>query len=404
MADWDETVTPESYAEFADPNWEPEIYIPEGASAGKITAAPFKWIEPSLIPPRSWLYGRHLIRGRVSLDVAAGGVGKTSLKIGEAVAMAAGVDLYNKALPEGPLRVWLYNLEDDMDELHRRIAATCEYFRISPAMIADRLFINSGLDQAFTIASATREGVVIHAPVVDDMLQEIAANRIDVAIIDPFVSSHSVSENDNMAIDAVVKRGFVRIAHEGNCAVNLVHHITKQNGMEASVEAARGASALVGAARSAVVYNRMSEDEAAKAGIDPDKRSFYFKVQNGKSNLAPGGERADWYRMNNHDLANGDKVGVAAQWVWPAPADAINPQQKLRCLQAIRAGRWMASSRSKEAWVGVAILDALGLEHDDAEALVLVKSLVKAWLKDGTLQEVEGQDHQRRMRTYVEAN
>ncbi len=388
-------------AEFLGANWEPEIYVPEGATAARITAAPFKWIDPANIPPRSWLYGRHLIRGRVSLDVAAGGVGKTSLKIGEAVAMAAGVDLYNKALPEGPLRVWVYNLEDDMDELHRRIAATCEYFHIAPAMIADRLFINSGLDQAFTIASATREGVVIHAPVVEDMLEQIAANRIDVAIIDPFVSSHSVSENDNMAIDAVVKRGFVRIAHEGNCAVNLVHHIRKSNGEEADIDSARGAASLVGAARSAVVYNRMSEAEATKAGIDLDKRSFYFKVQNGKSNLAPGGERADWYRMNNHDLCNGDKVGVAAQWVWPAPADLVAPDRKFEVLRDIRNSEWVAASQSKD-WVGRSIAHSLDMNLDDADDAVTVKSIIKAWLKDGTLCRVERVDQYRKTRTFIE--
>lgn len=394
------------YADFQNDNWVPDFYPgPAVVAAGpRLVASPFVWTDPELIPPRSWLYGRHLIRGRVSLDVAAGGVGKTSLKIGEAIAMAAGIDLYNKALPEGPLRVWLYNLEDDMDELHRRIAATCEYFRITPNQIADRLFINSGLDQAFTIASATREGVTIHAPVVDDVLHQIAEHKIDVAIFDPFVSSHSVSENDNMAIDAVVKKGFVRIAHEGNCAVNLVHHIRKSNGEEADIDSARGAASLVGAARSAVVYNRMSEAEANKAGVDLEKRSFFFKVQNGKSNLAPGGERADWYRMQNHDLANGDKVGVATQWIWPAPADAVTPEQKHRILVDIRNSEWMASSRSKENWVGVAIMDALGMEHDDAESLVFAKSLVKTWLKEGTLQLREGEDSQRRKRTYVEAN
>lgn len=394
------------YADFQNDNWVPDFDPgPAVVAAGpRLVASPFVWTDPELIPPRSWLYGRHLIRGRVSLDVAAGGVGKTSLKIGEAIAMAAGIDLYNKALPEGPLRVWLYNLEDDMDELHRRIAATCEYFRITPNQIADRLFINSGLDQAFTIASATREGVTIHAPVVDDVLHQIAEHKIDVAIFDPFVSSHSVSENDNMAIDAVVKKGFVRIAHEGNCAVNLVHHIRKSNGEEADIDSARGAASLVGAARSAVVYNRMSEAEANKAGVDLEKRSFFFKVQNGKSNLAPGGERADWYRMQNHDLANGDKVGVATQWIWPAPADAVTPEQKHRILVDIRNSEWMASSRSKENWVGVAIMDALGMEHDDAESLVFAKSLVKTWLKEGTLQLREGEDSQRRKRTYVEAN
>lgn len=391
------------WPEFQNDNWEPDHTPPPGTTATtpRLVASPFKWIDPALLPARSWLYGRHLIRGRVSLDVAAGGVGKTSLKIGEAIAMAAGRDLYNKALPEGPLRVWLYNLEDDMDELNRRIAATCEYFRISPAMIADRLFINSGLDQAFTIATTSRDGVTMHTPVIEDILHQIAEHRIDVAIIDPFVSSHGVSENDNMAIDAVVKKGFVRIAHEGNCAVNLVHHIRKSNGEEADIDSARGAASLVGAARSAVVYNRMSEAEAAKAGVDPDKRSFYFKVQNGKSNLAPGGERADWYRMENQDIANGDKVGVATQWVWPAPADLVAPDRKYEVLKDISNSEWVSAAQSKD-WVGRSIAHSLDLNLDDPDDAVMVKSIIKAWLKDGTLTRVERTDQYRKTRTFIE--
>jgi hypothetical protein len=399
MADWDDDMSDPGPDPF-DYKWEPEIDVPP-SSRGQIKATPFKWINPLDIPPRSWLYGRHLIRGRVSLDVAAGGVGKTSLKIGEAVAMAAGRDLYNKALPEGPLRVWLYNLEDDMDELQRRVAATCEYFGIHPDQLGGRLFINSGLDQAFTIATATREGVTIHTPVVEDVLAQIAEHRIDVAIFDPFVSSHSVSENDNMAIDAVVKRGFVRIAYEGNCAVNLVHHIRKGNGEEADIDSARGAASLVGAARSAVVYNRMSEAEAVKAGIDPEKRSFYFKVQNGKSNLAPGGERADWYRMNNQDLENGDKVGVAAQWVWPAPPDLVSPDRKYEVLKDISNSEWVSAAQSKD-WVGRSIAHSLDLNLDDPDDIVTVKSIIKAWLKDGTLTRVERTDQYRKTRTFIE--
>jgi RecA-family ATPase len=66
------------------------------------------------------------------VDVAAGGVGKSSLKIGEAIAMASGKDFYAKGLPEGALTVWLWNLEDPLEEMERRIHATCERFNIKP--------------------------------------------------------------------------------------------------------------------------------------------------------------------------------------------------------------------------------------------------------------------------------
>jgi RecA-family ATPase len=81
--------------------------------------------------------------------------------------------------------------------------------------------------------------------------------KIDVLTIDPFVSSHEVSENDNRAIDAVVK-AWGRLADECNCSINLVHHVRKGNGTEANADSARGAKALVDAARSVIVFNRMT--------------------------------------------------------------------------------------------------------------------------------------------------
>ncbi|TGN61780.1 hypothetical protein E4L95_09185 [Paracoccus liaowanqingii] len=85
--------------------------------------------DPAQIPPRQWLYGRHLIRGFVSLTVAPGGLGKSSLLVAEILAMAAGRPLLGDN-PAHPLRVWLWNGEDPSEELQRRIQATCLHFGI----------------------------------------------------------------------------------------------------------------------------------------------------------------------------------------------------------------------------------------------------------------------------------
>src|SRR5690606_4620106 len=61
--------------------------------ARTIAAKPFIPVDPATIPPREWLYGRHLMRKFVSVTVAPGGVGKSSLAIVEAVAMASGKPL-----------------------------------------------------------------------------------------------------------------------------------------------------------------------------------------------------------------------------------------------------------------------------------------------------------------------
>jgi hypothetical protein len=53
-------------------------------------ATPFEWVDPSTIPPRAWIYGRHYIRKFVSTTVAPGGVGKTALGVVEALAITSG--------------------------------------------------------------------------------------------------------------------------------------------------------------------------------------------------------------------------------------------------------------------------------------------------------------------------
>lgn len=362
-----------------------------------LRATEFQWRDEVEIPPRKWLYGKHLLRKFVSVDVAAGGVGKSSVKIGEALAMASDRPLYNREIHEGPLTVWFYNLEDPAEETERRLHATAKWFKIAPLEVAGRLYVDSGREQPCVVARESEHGTTIVAPVVDQIKREIKERGIDVLIIDPFVSSHEVSENDNRAIDAVAKT-WGRIADECDCSINLVHHVRKGNGAETNTESARGAKALTDAARSVIVYNRMTEDEAGLAGIPQDQRGFYFRTQNDKANLAPP-ERAEWFRMNNVDLANGDKVGVATPWNWPELFDGISTAKAQAVQRAVADGRYRKDPRSEE-WVGHLVAKIVGMDADtDRQRL---NAVLKTWLKEGILKVVEGEDEKRNTRMFVE--
>jgi hypothetical protein len=87
--------------------------------AGRLVATPFVPRDPAGIPPRAWLYGRHLIRRNVSVTVAPGGVGKSSLTIIQALELVTGRQFLGD-WNAGPLRVWLFNLEDERSELVQR--------------------------------------------------------------------------------------------------------------------------------------------------------------------------------------------------------------------------------------------------------------------------------------------
>jgi hypothetical protein len=129
-----------------------------------LRATAFVWRDEADIPARQWLYGKHLLRKFVSVDVAAGGIGKSSVKIGEALAMASNRSLYGKQVHDGPLTVWFYNLEDPAEETERRLHATAKWFKLAPDDVGDRLYVDSGRDQRCVIAYESPHGATIAAP------------------------------------------------------------------------------------------------------------------------------------------------------------------------------------------------------------------------------------------------
>lgn len=383
-------------AAFAWPETGPP-YDGDPSKPVHIRATPFAWRDPNLIPPRRWLYGRQLLRKFLSVDIAPGGVGKSSVKIVEALAMTTGRPLLNKEVFDGPLRVWLYNLEDPADETERRLAAAAQHYEIEPEDVGDRLYADSGREQPLVIAEETPNGARIIHPVVDAIMAELHERRIDVLVVDPFVSSHTISENDNGSIDMVAKQ-WGRIAEACNCSINLVHHVRKSNGVEVTAESSRGAVSLIDAARSVIVYNRMTKDEAQEAGVDPKFARFYFRTQNDKSNLAPP-ETADWHRMNNVDLPNGDSVGVACPWQWPDAFDGVQAWHLKRVQQLVAEGEFRADVRAKD-WVGHILADVLDVDHKKQREKL--KKIIRQWVETDMLRIVIKEDKHRNEREFVE--
>lgn len=356
----------------------------------------FVWRDPSTIPPRPWVYGRHLIRKQVSVTVAPGGLGKSSLTIVEGLAMATGRQLLGDWTAPN-LKVWLYNLEDPRDELDRRIIAAMQHYQVSPEEIAGRLYVDTGRERALSTAVQTREGVHIIKPEMDALAKEIEARGIDVLVIDPFVSSHQAPENDNGAIDLVAKE-WARLADQCNCAIELVHHTRKTNGEEATTESGRGASALLGAARSGRVLNKMSNELKAEVGVLDDPAT-YFAITRDKANLAPVGDR-EWRRMASVELANGDSVGVVEVWTWPDTFDGVSVDDLLSVQRSLDGKGLRYSDQAGDDWAGVTVAEVLGL--DATADRKRIKKMIEAWLKSGALKKVKLPDAKRMERPCLE--
>ena len=355
----------------------------------------FEWRDPATLPPRPWVYGRHLIRKQVSVTVAPGGVGKSSLTIVEALAMASGRQLLDEWTAPN-LRVWMFNLEDPTEELDRRIMAAMLHHQVSPAAIEGRLFRDSGRDRSLCVAVQTRNGTEILKPAFDELAEQITALGIDVVIVDPFVSCHQASENDNGAIDLVAKE-WARLADRCNCAIELVHHTRKTNGAEASTEDARGATALLGAARSGRVLNRMGDKTKADAGLKDDPAT-YFSVDRDKANLAPIGKRV-WRRMATYRLPNGDDVGVAVAWEMPDDFDGVSVADLLKVQHAVDGKDFRESPQARD-WAGNAVADVLGLDAKADKGRIT--RLLRTWVSNGALSVVKRADGSRHSRPFIE--
>ncbi len=348
---------------------------------------PFDFFDEAAIPVRRWIYGTTYLRKFVSMLVSAGGVGKTSQQIAEGLAVSTGRELLGEKIHE-TCNVWFINLEDPLEEMQRRILATMKQYGIKPDEVRGKIYLDAGRDFSLKFGTQTKDGLIPNTALIEYMAAKIREKDIGLVYIDPFVGCHNANENDNMAMNAVVAE-IRRIADETNCAICIVHHIRKGNGEDATVDSVRGAGALIGAARSARVINRMTEDEAARLGIDPAEAKSIFRVDDAKANLAPPAAVAVYRKMIGVQIANGEWVGVCTPYKLPDPFDGVSGKDA-RTIQRMVANAKDAGNPYRESsqsanWIGVAVADLVDIDITDKNGRNKVNSIVKTWIKTNVL-------------------
>src|ERR1044072_50490 len=111
------------------------------------------------IPPRPWLTANRLMRGQVTLLSGLGGVGKTALSITEGLSIATGRNLLDPSntnpawkICADRLQVYFYNLEDDLDELMRRVMAVMNFHNMDPSEVDDFFLFGDGTVDGLLLA------------------------------------------------------------------------------------------------------------------------------------------------------------------------------------------------------------------------------------------------------------
>jgi len=264
------------------------------------------------LPQRDWLIPRFLIINYASIILGPGGVSKSTFQLVLAISVAAGLDLLGFRVKR-QAKVLLINNEDDASELTRRIAAILTYYKIDEALLKKGLFTLSGYEEPIKFIWQNKDGVMVHGEHKGEIESFIIENHIEALFVDPFISTHNVSENDNTYIDKVVS-AYKAMAGKLNIAINIVHHTRKNNNDSEShagdAESGRGASSLKDAARAVTTIARMSATTAKKLDIHEDERGKYVRVDVGKSNFTIHETKARWFYLESVRISNGESIGV----------------------------------------------------------------------------------------------
>ena len=261
-------------------------------------------------PEPQWVQKGTLLKGYISLITAPGGVGKSTLQLCLALSVASGRDLL-KLGPVDQGNVIVVNNEDDSNVLIHRVDAIMRQHGLTENDIDGRLHMFSGYGQELAIAQTTTSGEVVLTSDGARLQQQILDDNVQAIFLDPFISLHDSPENDNVAVNKVVRQ-FKAIAAKTKCAISLIHH-TRKAGKDSEIgagdaEAGRGASSLKDAARVVLTLAKMSKETGKKIRID--EHGNYIRLDTGKSNFSAPDNDVRWFQLTGVPTLAGNTIGV----------------------------------------------------------------------------------------------
>ncbi|QWW67973.1 AAA family ATPase [Rhizobium sp. WYJ-E13] len=280
-------------------------------------------IDPKHIPVREWIVSPRLPCGDVAQCVGEPGVSKSTLMLRDALAIASGREdilrgkdeLGNPITPErlhrsGP--VLIYNAEDRLDEMERRLAAAQRHWGVD--VTGHPILLWSGVDGLkLTIAARENDRSALkRAPGADVLQKVIRQHGIVFVALDPQISlTAGAHENSNDDADTLLQELAI-MAAESRCSITVVHHTSKQARQnKGDMAAGRGGFAAVGKVRSAfTLVNVTGEGEEESWGVsrgDGLIRLDYAKISHDRKPTAP-----IVFRRANVAVGNGSGANAAA--------------------------------------------------------------------------------------------
>lgn len=282
--------------------------------------------DPGPIPPRQWLLGNQFCRGFISSIVAAGGAGKSALRLVQYISLAA-----ERALSAQHVfcrsRVLLISLEDDKNEQQRRIQAVLNHYNLERKDIKGWLFC-ANIKLAKLAEMKNRIRTI--GPLEQQLREAIERLKPDLVALDPFVKTHSLIENDSGDMDFVCDI-LSQLGTEYDIAVDSPHHVHKGQISPGDADSGRGSSGIKDAGRLIYTLVPMSEDEAKTFNVPVSDRKLYVRLDSAKVNLAASSSQATWFKLvgvpignGTPEYPNGDSIQVVEPWSPPEAWDGLS--------------------------------------------------------------------------------
>src|SRR5215471_455906 len=323
-----------------------------------------------------------------------GGVGKTALRNAQYISLATGRNLTGEHIFQR-CRVLIVSLEDDLDELRRRIWALRLHYKIPCEELKGWLFLWAPGVHGGKLMELDKRGNPVVGKLRDKLKALITHYKADFVGIDPFVKTHGVGENNNVAIDMVVQV-LVDLCHEMNIGADVPHHVSKaqKNDSEpGDANRGRGASAMKDAARLVYTLNVMTKDEAEKFGIKDEDRWAYVRMDKGKVNIVPPSRQAKWFHLIGVPIGNvsemyphGDEVQAVEPWDPPDVMGGMSDAEMGNILNKIEKGfpdgsRYTNSPSAKTRAAWKVVVEVIP-EKNEQQA----REIIKTWISKKILE------------------
>lgn len=267
---------------------------------------------PQSIRPRPWLMERALMMQAVTVLMAAGSAGKSSISLALAAHLALGLDFAGYKTVRA-MKSIIYNGEDDLEEQSRRLLAVCSAYNFDYEKVKSQVMLLSARELKMELATAEYSRVVRNEVLIQQIINKASDEDVGLLILDPLVKVHKCNESDNVQMDGVMEI-LTDIAHHANIAVLALHHTSKGGGSNedriGNADIGRGASAIINAARIGFTLLNAANQDSEDYGFPADERHLWARLDDAKMNLSLASSTATWFRREGVRIISGDIVGV----------------------------------------------------------------------------------------------